>query len=210
MPPTQTRALVRVLDVPVLRQPNGFGCGPTSLQAICWFHGKRVSNRRLSALCRLTEAGTDHAGIVRGGLAMGASVFERSGGTLSELRWFVRRGLPVVVGWWSRDPGQVHFDPDWDLATRRDNDCGHFSVCTGVGAQKVWLMDPQQRPRSPRAVGKRAMSRRQFLEAWYDTDTDDYVRVPRWYAVVHFDDRRFAARFRGGADHHPVRTAPSA
>ena len=191
------------LEVPVFGQ-RASECGNTSLKAVLWFHGLRLSARRLGRMVGLSELGTDHVGLVRGALAAGARAFERTGGSAGELRWFARRGYPVIVGWWSREEGDAHFDPRWSLAERRARDCGHYSVVTEVGDRRVWLMDPQWHldRRRWRVVGRTSMSRDEFLALWYDTDTPRYTRVSRWYLVVNLDGLCFADRFPG-TDHAP-------
>jgi len=191
-----------VLDVPVFAQSPS-SCGPTSLKSVLWFHGQRVPIKRLAHVCGLTDDGTDHGALVGGALRAGARVFERSNGTLAELEWFVKAGLPPIVGWWSRDRSASHFDGRWSLEQRKERDCGHYSACRGVSRERIWLMDPQWRRHRSRwqLVGNRTMSVRDFRTIWYDTDTGDYRRVDRWYMVVHFGKDRFAPRFRGGVDH---------
>jgi hypothetical protein len=191
------------LEVPVFGQ-RASECGNTSLKAVLWFHGLRLSARRLGRMVGLSELGTDHGGLVRGALAAGARAFERTGGTPGELRWFARRGYPVIVGWWSREEDDAHFDPRWPLAERRARDCGHYSVVTGVTGRRVSLVDPQWRLRRGRrrVVGHTSMPRAAFLSVWYDTDGPRYRRIDRWYLVVHRSDLRFATRFPG-TDHLP-------
>ena len=195
---------VASLEVPVFGQRDA-ECGNTSLKAVLWFHGARLSARELGRLVGVSDEGTDHVGLVRGATAAGANVFERTGGTLAELRWFAERGYPAIVGWWSRDRGDGHFDPRWTLQERRARDCGHFSVVTEVTERRVGLMDPQWhlRRRRWRVIGRTSMSRADFLAVWYDTDTPRYERVDRWYLVVNLDGLRFADRFPG-TDHLPA------
>jgi hypothetical protein len=115
------------LPVPVFGQREA-ECGNTSLKSVLWFLGKRVSARYLGSLAGTNEQGTDHAQLVSAARRVGAAVFERADGTVKELRWFLARGLPSVIGWWSQEPGDAPFDDRWSLTERRDRDCGHFSV----------------------------------------------------------------------------------
>jgi ABC-type bacteriocin/lantibiotic exporter with double-glycine peptidase domain len=177
-------------------------CGNTALKAVCWYHSVRISARRLAELAGASESGIDHAPLVRAARATGAGVFVRSGGTLAELSWFIRQGYPILVGWWSLEPGARHFDPAWTRAQRAENDRGHYSVVTGVTDRYVWLMDP--------LVGHRKLGHRAFLEAWYDTDGPRYRRVDRWYMVIHYDPRRFRSQVPGGRDHGWVVTGAPA
>jgi predicted double-glycine peptidase len=197
--------VVAALPVPVFGQRE-CECGNTSLKAVLWYHGKRFSARRLGRLAGVTSEGTDHAGLIRAAIWAGArSVFTKRGGTLAELRWLVRAGYPIIVGWWSRGPGDQHLDMSWPIHVRRERDCGHYSVVTDVTEDRVMMMDPQWHLRDGRwrVVGNCSMPRREFLEAWYDTDTYRYRRIDRWYMVVNFSGQHFAGRFPGGIDHGP-------
>jgi ABC-type bacteriocin/lantibiotic exporter with double-glycine peptidase domain len=189
------------LAVPVFGQREA-ECGNTSLKSVLWFLGARVSAARLADLAGATAEGIDHAGLVTAAVRCGLAVFERRGGSLAELRWFLAQGHPAIVGWWSMDVGDAAFTPAWTLAERKAKDCGHYSVVAGMDADRVLLVDPQWRWRAGRwrVTGRRWMAKRDFSRRWYDTDGPAYRKVERWYAVVHRGAARFAGRF-GGVDH---------
>lgn len=193
------------LRVPVFSQRKA-ECGNTSLKSVLWFLGKRVSARQLGRLAGATADGIEHARLIEAARRTGFAVFARAGGTVDELRWFLARGLPAIVGWWSPGLGDAELDNSWSLAERRMRDCGHFSVVSGVDRERILLMDPQRRVRRGRlrVVGRRWMAIRTFCAAWYDTDTARYARVDRWYMVVHRGDQRFAAQLGAGVDHSPL------
>ncbi len=178
------------LKVPVFGERDG-ECGNTSLKAVSWYQGQQLSARRLGKLAHLTVDGIDHAHLVRGARRAGARVTFGRNGTLAQLRAALERGVPPIVGWWSKDRGccDPDFDPKWPLPVRKDRDCGHYSVVTGMGKKGIRLMDPQWREdRKGRlvVVGSTWMSRSDFLRAWYDTDTPRYVKVERWFMVAEF------------------------
>ena len=191
-----------VLPVPVFTQRDA-ECGNTSLKSVLWHLGRRVSAARLGRLAGLTDEGINHAGLVAAARRSGAAVFERTGGSLAELRWFLGRGHPVLVGWWTMGDGDVHFDPAWSTAERRARDCGHFSVVSGIDAARVQLVDPQAELRGGRlrVVGRVWMPQATFRRVWYDTDGDRYRKVERWYLVAHRSAERFAPQLGGGRDH---------
>jgi hypothetical protein len=68
------------------------------------------------------------------------------------------------------------------------------------------MMDPQWEVHRGRLriMGRRWMPISRFRRVWYDTDTDAYRKVERWYMVVHRSHTAFAARFKGGEDHPPM------
>jgi hypothetical protein len=154
----------------------------------------------------VTDEGVDHAPLVAAARCAGAAVFERSGGTITELRWFLAHGLPPIIGWWSQDPGDPAFDPRWTLAERRARDCGHYSVVSGIDDRRVLLMDPQWRTRGARrrVGGRRWLPIGELDRAWYDTDTPAYLQVERWYMVVHTGDTPFPPVLGAGVDHPPL------
>lgn len=162
--------------MPVFHQREA-ECGNTSLKSVFWHLGSRLSAARLKVLSRCNDDGTNHDGMIDAARAGGFEVEAGAGGTIAGLRAYLRRGLPVIVGWWAMEPGDEHFRSSWTVAERRARDCGHFSVVCGMDARRVRLMDP--------SAGMRWMSIRDFEPVWYDTDTDAYVLVKRWYMVAY-------------------------
>jgi len=198
---------LKPLPVPVFSQADGRSCGTTSLKSVCRFHGKRVSKKTLNALCGLTEDGIDHIPLAKGATKLGAHAFVKAEGTLSELRHFIERGYPVIIGWWSVQPdeaaaGYGPFDPAWDREARAEGDCGHYSVVYHMSEKYVWIMDPQRFMQAGKLVrgGRRRFRIEDFLSAWYDTDGPEYQKVERWYLVVNFDGKTFGKRFKDGKD----------
>lgn len=192
------------LDVRPFGQPEA-QCGNTSLRMVCWYHGlrRRPTIAELARLASATNDGIDHGNLVSAACKLGATVFSKAGGTLAELRWFLERGLPAIVGWWSMSAGDRHFDPGWTRAERRRRDCGHFSVVAGMTDRTVRIVDPQWRLRDNgrrAVVGKVDVPRARFLATWYDTDTAAFALVERWYMIVNFAGATFADRVPGGRD----------
>jgi predicted double-glycine peptidase len=159
------------LRVDVVAQRNAYECGPASLAAVTG-----ASIDELARLARTTEHGTEHAGMIAAARAVGAVVMARANGTIAELAAHVAAGTPVIVGWWSRGPGDRHWNPTWTIAQRRRRDRGHYSVIHGVTPAVITMMDPE--------AGTRDMPTAAFLRHWYDTDTPRYVKIRRWYLVV--------------------------
>lgn len=174
------------VDVPVFGQEEA-QCGVASLKSVLWFLGHRVSAGRLARFSGAGSDGIDHGPLVRAARKRGFAVFSRANGSIADLRRFLKHGHPVIVGWWSQDKGDLPFDPGWSLAERRKRDCGHYSVVCGIDKTRVLLMDPQWEERGGRLkiVGRRWMPTRHFRRVWYDTNTDRYTRVDRWFMVVH-------------------------
>ena len=108
--------------------------------------------------------------------ALGTAVSVRANGTLAELAAHIAAGRPVIVGWWSRGPGDRHWKPGWTVGQRRRRDRGHYTVIHGVTPEVITMMDPE--------AGIRELPTAAFLRHWYDTDTPRYVKIRRWYLVV--------------------------
>jgi ABC-type bacteriocin/lantibiotic exporter with double-glycine peptidase domain len=197
-----TRTL-HALHVPVIGQASSFACGNTSLAAVVQYFGKPFSPAELAVLANTTKDGTDHATLVAGAVATGATVFAKAKGTLGELAGFVSRGLPVIVGWWSMGPGDAHFDKAWTLGQRKQRDCGHFSVIRGTTPGGFLVMDPQHGD-DERTIGYCEKPAKAFEAVWYDTDGPAYEKVTRWYMVLNYAGRLFAKE-HGGEDHRPKR-----
>jgi ABC-type bacteriocin/lantibiotic exporter with double-glycine peptidase domain len=155
------------------------------MRMVCAAFDRTSTESRLRRLAGTTRDGTDHAGMIAGAMAAGATVFAKDRGSLDELKWFLRQGLPVIVGWWSMEPGDRPFNPNWTLRERRRFDCGHFSVVSEITDEDVEIVDPQDGDDGNR-VGHTRKSVRRFLATWNDTDTAAYRPVRRWYMVMSF------------------------
>ena len=171
-----------ILNVPIIGQKTDFACGNTCLAAVLQYHRVFVSADKLAELAGTLETGTDHANLVDAAEKCGLSAYAESG-TIDDLVAYLDRGLPVVVGWWSMDKGDKHYDASWTLEKREKRDCGHYSVLHGYTPTKLLFMDPQDGG-DGKTIGSCKKSDRDFLRVWYDTDTDDYHRVDNWFLVV--------------------------
>jgi ABC-type bacteriocin/lantibiotic exporter with double-glycine peptidase domain len=188
----------------VIGQRTSYECGNTALASIVQYFGKHHSPTELAKIAGTNKNGTDHAELVKAALATGAHVFTKANGSFGELAQFVSMGLPAIVGWWSMDPGEKDFDAKWTLAQRRDNDCGHFSVVCGTTPTGFMFMDPQDGD-NDETIGRCEKADETFKRVWYDTDTDAFVRVTRWYMVLNYSGLRFSGSIKDGADHAAAR-----
>ncbi len=165
-----------LLEVPVLRQDTPYACGTTALAAVLRYLGLKCSPATLTTLAGTTGDGTDHDKLVAAARASGVTAMAKDHGTIDELVALVARGLPVIVGWWTMGPEDQPFDPKWTVDERRARDCGHYSVIHGVTPTGLVMMDPEE--------GRCELTDEAFDRVWYDTDTDQYVAVQRWYLVM--------------------------
>jgi ABC-type bacteriocin/lantibiotic exporter with double-glycine peptidase domain len=174
--------------IPFMQAPGL--CGPASLKIALSYFGKDFSEEELAKLAGASaDYGTDHEPMIGALNALGATVFEKAGGTIDELKHFIQKErLPVIVGWWSC----YGANPDFQNTME---DEGHFSVIYHISDQYVYLMDPAADACLSRLTLKK------FLSLWFDTDTPENRRVDRWYIVHNFSGKIF--NLPGGKNHHP-------
>jgi ABC-type bacteriocin/lantibiotic exporter with double-glycine peptidase domain len=196
--------VTHVLHVPVIGQRTSYECGNTTLASLVQYFGRHYSPTELAQIAGTNKDGTDHAEMVKAAVATGATVFAKSSGSLKEVASFVSLGLPVIVGWWSMDAGEKDYDAKWTLKERKKYDCGHFSIICGTKASSFVFMDPQD-GENDQTIGTCEKSDETFKRVWYDTDTDEFVRVTRWYMAINYDGRKFADVIAGGQDYGAAR-----
>lgn len=146
---------------PFLQSPGL--CGPASLKILLDYYGKTFTEGELAELCNATaERGTDHADMVAAVAAIGGEPVEKIGASVDDIRGYVEKEIPVIVGWYSEygEPGD------------------HYSVVYAIDNETVSMMDPE------REDGSVTMSVTEFEKVWYDFDGPDDVRVERWMMAI--------------------------
>ena len=157
-------------------------CGPAALRIVANYLGKKHSEDELAKLCgTVVPNGTEHAGLIEGARAIGATVFAKENGTLTELRRFIyKHGLPIIVGWWD-GPNRTQEEVLADIML----DEGHFCAVYHITKRYIFMMDPQTK------TGRRKGLIKNFLYKWWDLDTPEYVRSNHWYMVINFHGKKF-------------------
>jgi len=141
------------------RQSEGM-CGPASLKIILDAYGKEYSEKELAEICHTTpDVGTNHEDLVSCVERLGHTPAVKSDATVQELRDYVKRDVPVVVGWW-------------------DVDDDHYAVVYDVDETHVHMMDPEL------DEGERQMPIEEFEKVWYDFDSQLNIKVNRWMMAV--------------------------
>lgn len=160
---------MKLLPIRPHRQRPSY-CGPASLKMVLGYYGRSVAERQLGRLAGTTAAhGTPATGLVRAAEHLGFRATWRQSGTIAALRQYVRRGVPVIVNWFSTDEG-------------------HYSVVVGLDQRRIALQDPE--------LGRvRWLSLDTFRRVWFDFPGDALRRpsdlVLRGYLVV-FRDSSFS------------------
>ena len=156
------------LRIKLFAQSAGY-CGPASLKMAAEHFGRVYKEKEIEKLCRkhnrrrtpTSEYGTDHDELVGAAEALGATVETKENGTLADIRRNLRKGRPVIVGWWSTFESEPDDPPGAD--------CGHFSVIYQVTDAHVRMADPEN------GACRRKLTHDGFLRRWHDTDEDSVL-----------------------------------
>lgn len=130
-----------MMNVKPFRQKPGY-CGPASLKIVLEVYGCRKSEKKLVELSGCSTAGGVGAeGLQKAAETLGFKCFFKDYSELSDIRRFIKKGIPVIVDW---------FD-----------DGGHYSVVTGMDKENIYMQDP--------GLGyERAMKLKDFKTSWFD------------------------------------------
>ena len=124
------------------RQTPGL-CGPASLKMVMDYYGVSVSEARIAKAAGSTrEKGTSPQGLIKAAKSFGFHVFLKENSTLNDLRYFVKRHIPVIVDWFFEDDG-------------------HYSIVVDINKKNVIIMDPALK-------GKRKILLETFFRIWFD------------------------------------------
>jgi len=118
-------------------------CGPASLKMVFDYYGVSVSERKIAKVAGATrEKGTTKEGLIKAAKHFGFKVFLKENSTFYDLRYFVKKKIPVIVDWFLEDEG-------------------HYSVVVGLNRKNITLMDPTLKR-------ERKISTEKFLRIWFD------------------------------------------
>ena len=143
-----------ILDVePFQETLHADMCGPAALKIVLAYYGVEKTERELAQLCSLRKGlGTDANGIRKAAEELGFTVRIKDGSTFSDIAAWLKKGVPVIVDWFTR--GRL----DYDKASVPD---GHYSPVIGLDGKHIYLQDPE--------LGSvRKISRDDFIRAWFD------------------------------------------
>lgn len=139
------------------RQTPGF-CGPASLKMVLDYYGVSVSEAELAKIAGGSrEKGTSREGLIKAAKHFGFYVFLKKNSTLDDLRYFVKRKIPVIIDWFFEDDG-------------------HYSVVVDIDKKNIVLMDPTLR-KILVYIRRRKMPLEKFLRVWFDFP-GNFIRKP--------------------------------
>lgn len=128
------------------RQSSGF-CGPSSLKMIAEYYGIQKTEKELGVLSKCTEEkGSTAENLLSAARKIGLNGFYKDDSSLSEIRKFISKGIPVIVDWFSINDG-------------------HYSVVAGIDKKFIYLQDPE--------LGKiNKIALQTFNRVWFDFKGD--------------------------------------
>jgi len=146
-----------LIPVPPVRQPHLYDCGPSSLHSVLAYYGKGgdISVPQLSKKTKARfDTGAQESEMARVARNYGLKVRMKHNMSLSELKSYVSRGIPVIIGYQAWAPKGTQ----WSSYLGG----GHYSVVIGMDKENVWLMDPSS------DLGKRGyIPIKEFKQRWH-------------------------------------------
>jgi ABC-type bacteriocin/lantibiotic exporter with double-glycine peptidase domain len=116
------------LNVPLIRQPNEYVCGPSALQMTLKYFGKASSIPTLCKLASTTErSGTSRANMVKALRNLGLKIFAKHHASTNDIQYFLQKGLPVIVNYQDSTMSE-----------------GHYGVIVGFEKGKFVINDPYE------------------------------------------------------------------
>ena len=131
-----------MIKLKLYRQKPGF-CGPASMKMVLELYGVKKSEDELGRMTKCSPVvGTPGPNIVAAAKKLGFKAFLKDEATLSDVRKWTEKGIPVIVNWFSEYEG-------------------HYSVAVKVTEKFIYLMDPER-------TRMRKMSAERFEGVWFD------------------------------------------
>lgn len=144
------------IKVPFFKQDTDYTCGPTALEMVIGFFGKRISESNLAKEAHTSIDGTKHSGMIETARKEGFFCYVDSDSSISEIKKFLKQGFPVIV----------HF------TLEKENE-GHYAVVIGFGLKHFILNDPWQ--------GKGVKIPEHRFESYW---VDKHMGANRWMMIV--------------------------
>jgi len=125
------------------RQTPGL-CGPDSLKIIFDYYGVSVSETKIAKAAGATRGkGCSIKGLIKAAKYFGFKTYLKKKSSLDNLKYFVKKKVPVIVDWFFEDDG-------------------HYSVVADIDKNNITLIDPSLKR------GIRKFSNEKFLRIWFD------------------------------------------
>lgn len=151
------------LPVPCVTQPDEYGCGASSLQAVLYYY--RVSDGDLRTLYKPLgtnpKMGTDSGPIVAYAKNQGLTARSATNASLDDLRASLANRDPVMLA--------IQAWREKDVAWVDDTEDGHWVVLVGMDATYAYFMDPWAH------FGPGYLPLTELLERWHCSDQHEAV-----------------------------------
>lgn len=152
----------KFLNVPDVKQPSNYSCGPTALQAVLSYYGQDTNVDVLINMTNCTpENGTLPGNIANTATKLGFNAAVKENMSLEDLQQNINQGTPVIIdaqAWKNNETNSQNWtDDQFD---------GHYMVVIGIDSQNVYLEDPA-------ILGSKGyINNQEFLDRWHDTYQD--------------------------------------
>jgi predicted double-glycine peptidase len=146
------------LAVPIVTQPNGWSCGPSSLQGCFYYY--RVDDGSVEDLYKLVKAtaknGTEPQNLTAQANKTALKATFKTGTTIAELHASLKKLNPVII-----DLQAWRYNPS--VSWSKDVDDGHYVVLIGLDDNYAYFMDPSGH------TGYAYIPLKEFEARWHDT-----------------------------------------
>jgi predicted double-glycine peptidase len=146
------------VEIPVKHkfQTNLNNCGPASLQMVLGYFKTIDTQKRLSKrLHTNSDVGTNVGPMIHEARRQGFYCYVNNHATVSEIRYFIARHLPVIV-----------------LYIEQADDMEHYSVIRGFKGKTFFISDPWS--------GNIKIKENEFVERWHDKS----MKFDKWMMVL--------------------------
>ena len=144
---TRSKKNQEMLDIKPFKQRATY-CGPAALKMVLDFYGVKKSEKELAKLAgHRPSTGVGAESLVKAARQLGFRGAIKDFASLDDIRKYVlRREIPVIVDWFSRDEG-------------------HYSVVADINKKYIYLQDPELA-----AINK--IDLKTFKRVWFDFPGD--------------------------------------
>ena len=140
-------------------QSDDSRCGPATLKMILNYYGYDVSEDTLALRCGHTyQQGCTNSDMEKVLKSYGFETFSKTNGTIEDLKYWISKGIPVIIDWFT-----TGVNP-----TNEDGPDGHASIVVGVTETHIQILDPEH--------GEvRNMKHNDFMRVWFDWEGSNQI-----------------------------------
>lgn len=138
--------IAMTLLIPFFKQKTSYTCGPTALEMVFSFFGKKLTQSQLAEEGHTNKNfGTSHKDMINTACKEGFFCYVNENSSIEEIKHLLSVKLPVIIDF--TESGE-----------------GHYSVVSGISSRKIILNDPWE--------GKNTtLSIKNFTDRWHDNLT---------------------------------------